>query len=337
MLWGAHAVILDYALGLSPFVAASFMGAPLAATAVNDGLGSLWMGGLNAFLGRLRELPRALRSRGGLLLVIAALCGGPIATASYITAIRLVGPAYAVTVTAVFPAVGAVLARIFLKDRVRALGWSGIVLAIMGAAVAAYAPPAGDGAHQGLGTMFACIAAVGWGVEGVLVAAAARHVKPTVALNLYELTSFATIAIVILPAIGATGVAAEAVTSPVLLVLVVASLCWILAYLAFYRCLAIMGASRSLTLFSSYIVWTLLYTTLLSGALPDWRLLVGGAVVISGIALLSMDSEAIEAPLGADAEPLGADAEPVSADAEPVSAETRPASAETIPVEPAEE
>jgi len=303
MLWGANAVIVDYALGLSPFVAASFMGAPLAATVINDGLGSLWMGGLNAFLGRLRELPQAFRSRGGLLLVAAALCGGPIATASYITAIRLVGPAYAVTVTAVFPAVGAVLAHIFLKDRLRALGWSGIMLAIAGAAVAAYAPPAGDGAHQGLGTMFACLAAVGWGVEGVLVAAAAKHVKPTVALNIYELTSFVTIAAVVLPAIGASGVAAEAVTSPVFLVLIAASLCWTVSYLAFYRCLAIMGACRSLTLFSSYIIWTLLYTTLLSGSWPDWRLLVGGTVVICGIALLSTDSEAIEAPLGAEVDP----------------------------------
>lgn len=292
MLWGAHAVLLDYALGLSPFVTASFIAAPLAATAINDGLGSIWMGGINAFLGRLRLLPGVLRTRSGLLLLAAALCGGPFASASYVAAIGLVGPAYAVTVTAAFPAVGAVLARIFLKDRVRALGWTGIVLAVAGAALAAYAPPAGDSRHQALGTMFACLAALGWGCEGVLVAAAARHVSSTVALNIYEVMSFVTIAAVILPAMGASGLAVDAVTSPVFLVLVTASLCWIVAYLAFYRCLAIMGASRSLTVFSSYIVWTLLYTTILGGAWPDWRLLMGAAVVLCGIALLSRDTEA---------------------------------------------
>jgi len=177
-------VLLDQALGLGPFATASLLAAPLAAAALHDGLASVWVGGVNAWLGRLRSLPGALRSRSSLVVLAAALCGGPLAMGSFVAAISLVGPAFAATVTATYPAVGAVLAQLVLKERISRFGWAGIILAVAGAAFASYGSPEGAESYRLLGTLFACLAALGWGAEGVLVAKAVKRIEPTVALNL---------------------------------------------------------------------------------------------------------------------------------------------------------
>lgn len=289
MLWGGNAVVMEKALARGPLAAASLIAAPLAAAAIHDGLASVWVGGVNAALGRWRSLPAALRSRNGLVMLGAALCGGPLAMGSFVAAIGMVGPSYAVTLTASYPAVGAILSRLILKERVRLRGWLGISLAVAGAALASYAPPAGDGAHQGLGTLLACLAALGWGAEGVLAGKAVRQVQPSVALNLYEIMSFLTFIAVVLPLIGSAGLAVDAVTSTAFPLLVVASLCGAGGYLGFYRCLDLIGPARSMTIFSTYILWTLLFASIAGQTWPDWRLLLGGVVVLAGITLLSFD------------------------------------------------
>jgi len=90
----------------------------------------------------------------------------------------------------------------------------------------------------------------------------------------------------VLPLVGASGLAADAVTSPAFPVLIFASLCGAGAYLGYYHSIHVLGAARSMTIFNTYILWTLLFAALAARSLPDWHLVIGGVVVLLGIWVL---------------------------------------------------
>lgn len=71
--WGADGVVLGVALAMTPFIGAAALVAPLAAAALHDVLATGWMVAFNAATGRLRQLPRSLASREGLILCAAAV------------------------------------------------------------------------------------------------------------------------------------------------------------------------------------------------------------------------------------------------------------------------
>lgn len=83
------------------------------------------MTAFNAVTGRLRRLPRSLATRQGLILCAAAVIGGPIAMSGYLFGIKYAGAAYALALSATYPAVGALLSRIFLREHVTRRGGLG--------------------------------------------------------------------------------------------------------------------------------------------------------------------------------------------------------------------
>ena len=105
---------------MSPFLGAATLVAPLAVAALHDGLATGWMLGFNGLTGRLKEFPRSLASRSGLVLCAAAIIGGPVAMSAYLFSIRYAGPAYTMAISATYPAVGAVLSTSSWVSRSRA-------------------------------------------------------------------------------------------------------------------------------------------------------------------------------------------------------------------------
>lgn len=86
-------------------------------TCAHEMFASLWVLLLNGMTGRLKEIGRALRTRPGRLAIVSAVFGGPIGSCGYILGMYLAGGTYAMVISAIYPAVGALLGRIFLKER----------------------------------------------------------------------------------------------------------------------------------------------------------------------------------------------------------------------------
>ena len=168
VFWGADGVVLGAALAMAPFVRAAALIAPLAVAALHDGLASAWMLAYNGATGRLGLLPRSLLSRHGLVLCAAAVIGGPVAMSGYLFGIKYAGPAYTLALSATYPAIGAVLSRIFLHETVTRRGWAGIALTVAGAVVVTYTPPAADAPLFYLGVALAAVATLGWGSRASL-------------------------------------------------------------------------------------------------------------------------------------------------------------------------
>jgi len=291
-IWGLDGVLLGIAMALAPFASgASLLAAPLAAAALHDGFAAVWLLLANISAGKLKEIGRTIVSRPGRAVMLGALCGGPIGLAGYLLGIKYAGAAYAMAVSATYPAVGALLAMIFLKERISPRAWGGIVLCVAGAAVVGYTPAAATGLpHFKLGIALSLLAALGWGLESVLSTHGMDVLDPDVAINIREGVSFIVYAAVLLPLAGGLGVAASAFGHPrTLIICAVTGLCGAVSYLAWYRALNTAGVGRAMSLNITYAMWGIVYGVVFTGLKLTPTLIAGAALVTAG-ALLTISN-----------------------------------------------
>jgi drug/metabolite transporter (DMT)-like permease len=286
VFWGADGVILGVALTMAPFVGAAALVAPLAAAALHDILATGWMVSFNAATGRLRLLPSSLASRPGLTLCAAAVIGGPIAMSGYLFGIKYAGAAYALALSATYPAVGAVLSRIFLREYVSRRGWLGIAVTVTGAVIATYTPPAGALPHFYLGIALAAVATLGWGVEGVLAIHAMKTIEPVVAGTLRMATSAVVYLVVVLPLVGGLAVLRSALGGASFWLVLAAAAAGAASYLTYYVANHLVGASRAMPINSLYAVWAIVFSVVLTGLHPTVQLVAGVLVTFSGAVLV---------------------------------------------------
>ncbi len=283
--WAADGVILGVVFTMAPFVGAAAL-APLVAAALHDGFSAAWMLAFDGVTGRLRELPRSLLTRQGLVLCAAAIIGGPIAMTGYLFGIRYAGAAYTLAISATYPAVGAVLSRVFLRENVSRVGWAGVGLTVIGAIVVSYTPPAGAAPNFYLGIGLAVLATLGWGIEGVLAIHAMKAIEPVVAVTLRMVTSAAAYILVVVPLAGGLGLFASAFGSVSIWLIVAAAGGGAFSYLAYYAANHLIGASRAMPLNALYAAWAVVLGVLFTGLHPTPQLVAGIAVTFAGAVLV---------------------------------------------------
>ena len=183
-LWALDTVILGMALALPVFTGdprAAIL-APFASTFLHDLCSSLWMLGYTGLRRQYKAVWQALRTRGGRFVALGALLGGPVGMTGYVLAINAIGPAYTAIISALYPALGTVLAHFFLKEKLRPIGLIGLALSIGGVIALGYTPGAAQPKGQLLGFGCALLCCIGWAAEGVdlhlRTAKQHRHQRP---------------------------------------------------------------------------------------------------------------------------------------------------------------
>ena len=297
MGWGLGGVLIGMALGMAPFTtgATIYTGA-LVAGAMNDGLGGIYLFGYNVYTGRWREIFRTLKTWPGALVCIAAVFGGPIAMGGYLMGIELAGPAYAMGISALYPVVGALLAMIVLKEKISRRVWIGIACSVAGAIIMSYTPPSGDHPHFYLGLGLALLAALGWGVEGVLSTYGMEMVDPSVAINLRQATSSVVSMVAVLPLVGGFVMFGKALqTFSSLWILAAAALVGAISYWSWYRAFSMCGVARTMALNITYSIWGIVFTYFFTTTEITASLVVGAVIITLGsILVVSNPSEIIK-------------------------------------------
>ncbi|WP_301386804.1 DMT family transporter, partial [uncultured Bilophila sp.] len=202
MIWSLDGLALGKGLAERPFDApALWLFAPLLAAGLHDFFAACLCLAVNCTQGRGREIIRTLFSKPGRLCILGALLGSPLGMGGFLMGLSLAGPAYVLPITSLYPAIAALLALVFLKERISRRAWLGLTLCVVGAVAIGYTPPesAGGGAFY-LGIAFAFLAAFGWAAEGVCVTSGMDFIEPAVALNIYQIVSSLLYALIIVPA-----------------------------------------------------------------------------------------------------------------------------------------
>ncbi len=290
--WGLDGVILGLAFMVMPFAIESdvlrvLIGVSVANAAMHDGFASFWLFWYNLFTGRWREYARTVMTRPGKFVLLGALFGGPIAMTGYLTGIMLAGPSYALSITAMYPAVGAIAAFFILKEKIVPRVAFGIAMCIFGAIIVSWVPPEGDFPLFYVGLALSLCATFGWGIEGVLSAYGMDMADPAIAIGIRQATSFFVYLIGVMPAFAAIPIFLQAFTTSALYYVAFAGFLGGLSYLAWYRAINMTGVSRAMAFNISYALWAIVFGYFLTDLQLTPTLVIGALIITCGTILVS--------------------------------------------------
>ena len=294
ILWGLDTVVLGIALSMSPYIgtAEAVAFAAIASSFLHDAGCALW---LLLYMGakrRLGDTLAALKTRSGLVVVLGALLGGPIGMTGYVIAINNIGPAYTAIISAFYPALGAFLSFVILKEKMDAKQIASLIVALVGVMAMGYIS-AGDSemGNATLGLVGALLAVIGWGSEAVLCAWGMKDdaVDNETALQIRETTSALVYAVIVVPLFGAWSFTASAIPSTATGVIALSALAGTASYLFYYKGISVIGAAKAMALNISYSAWAVAFGFVLQGTEPSPATVLFCVLILVGTVLAASD------------------------------------------------
>ena len=274
--WAFETIVIGVALAMSPFFVteeAIFL-APLVSTFIHDVFSAVWATIYNAVRGNTGKVIKAFKTRDGKFVSLAAIIGGPVGMTGYLMAVNNMGASIGSVASAIFPAIGAVLAHVFLKERMKWYQWVSLILTILGVCGLWVDPNLSiDMSHFALGLCGALMCAFGWGIEGVILAKCLKtdEVKDEYALQIRQTTSGVTYGVIVLPALRvfaakhgwAFTISLFKGTGWLIPTIMLAALFATVSYLFYYRAIAKIGASKAMALNITYAAWAMVFTVII--------------------------------------------------------------------------
>lgn len=298
VLWGLDTVILSIILNQSTFISTEeviFL-APFVSTFFHDFFSAVWIFIFLCFSKSLKSCFRLFRTKEGWMVVLAALLGAPLGMTGYLLAIQMIGTGYTSSISAFYPAFGALLAVVFLKERLHQISWFGFVLSVFGIFLLTYVPIANQVDHFILGFFLAFLCVIGWGSESVIVSYALRNSKITPLESLYirQTTSFVVYILFIIPFIKGFSLVREVVASPVSIYLICTALCGTISYFCYYRAIEQLGATKAIALNSMYAVWAIFFSAIFLQTELSGKMLLYSLLIIIGVTLTATNFSKIK-------------------------------------------
>lgn len=286
-LWGCNNYLYDVGARSVSIEDAGIL-LPLACTAVNDVSAAVFLLVVNGLRGVL-HLIHTVYSRSGAFLCMGALLGGPLGQVSYCLGILWAGPTYALALSALYPVIGCILARVFLHQRMTVRMSVGIVLAVAGAIITGFSPPDFT-AHLLLpGMLCALLAAFCWGSEIVLAVRGMDEIEPDLAITVRESISGAVLFVMTIVLFPGSGTFQVLSAEPMVLgTLVVAGIVAGISYFLWYAVNRAIGCARGMASNATYIIWGVLLHWGLGGGVLSGQLILGCVLVFIGVLLVSL-------------------------------------------------
>ena len=290
--WALETVILGIALAMTPFVSTeqAVVLAPFVSTFLHDTFSAIWAWIYNGVRGQLGNVLRAFKTKSGKFVVLAAVIGGPVGMTGYVMAVNYMGASVGAIASAVFPAIGSVLAFIFLKEKMKWHQWIFLIFTLLGVYGLSYSPDI-EISNFLLGIVGALMCSFGWGIEAVILAKCLKDPEVTdeCALQIRQTTSALTYGIIILPIMKAWGFTAGLFTNfewKTLGFVALAGLCATVSYLFYYKAIAKIGASKAMALNVTYSAWAILFTVIIlrdTSVLTPVTIICALVVLVCGI------------------------------------------------------
>lgn len=249
----------------------------------------------NMTLGKLRDYGRTMVrfQRISKWYALASLCGGPMAIFGSYMAMGFVGPVFAAVTSLFYPVIGAVIARLWYKEKISTRAAIGMAIIIMGGMVI-YGPGIfGElgvtNTNAWLGYLGGIFSAIGWGTEGAVAARAMDVTDPDVGIQCRFSFEILFWSIFILPAL------AFYIDMPVgqllietmqnnraMLWIMLAAACHAYCYTSFYRSFSLIGVGRGEAIGNLYGVFAVAFVAIFTLQLPPWYFLLGLLLTVIG-------------------------------------------------------
>ena len=268
--WAIETIVLGIALAMPPFVSTkqAIVLAPFASPFLHDLFSAIWACIYNGVRGNLHNVVKALKTRSGKFVALAAVIGGPVGMTGYVLSVANMGASIGAVASAIFPAIGAVLAYFFLKEKMSWYRWVFLVLSLLGVYGLSYSPEINI-VNFWLGFAGTLMCAFGWGIEAVIIAKCVQDdaVTDEIALQIRQTTSAIVYGVIILPILRGWGFTASLFNGTGWLIptICIAALFATVSYLFYYRAISQIGASKSMALNITYSAWAVVFSVIFLG------------------------------------------------------------------------
>lgn len=276
ILWALNTVILGVVLVSSKFTSTSealFL-APFISTFMNDVISMIYMFIYNCIHRNIKSAFSTLCSKSGLWIVLASIIGGPIGTTGYVLSITYMGSSIAAVASAIYPAIGVILAKIFLKEKMTKYQFLSLLICAIGIYCMSYSPEININ-NFWLGLLGTLMCSIGWGVEAVIIAFGLKDksVDTSSALFIRYLCSSVVYAAIILPCISGWNFTISLFSSDnslILLLFLLAAIAGTMSYQCYYRSIDTIGASKAMSLNITYTAWSVIFSLIIFQNFNDY-------------------------------------------------------------------
>lgn len=294
ILWGLDTVILGIGLAIAPYTgsADAVTFASIVSSFLHDAFCAIWLLVYMGTRGRLSDTLTALKTKSGLVVMLGALLGGPLGMTGYLLAIANIGAGYTAIISAFYPAFGALLSYLLLKEKMTKGQLVALFVALGGIiAMGVVSSSEATVGNTMLGLAGAALTVVGWGSEAVLCAWGMQDdaVDNETALQIRETTSAIVYGAVVLPLFGAWSFAGSAIPSLGTVWIALAGLAGAASYLFYYKGISAIGASKAMALNISYSAWSVVFGFVLTGVVPTIFTIICCIVILCGTILAACD------------------------------------------------
>ncbi|PHR28858.1 MAG: hypothetical protein COA36_05850 [Desulfotalea sp.] len=287
--------------GLSAFAVMYLLGALGAAT--TDTCSAIWAIGIAIVRGRFGDFTRCIRTKPGLVMVAAAVVGGPLASTAYVIGLQMAG-ALVVPIAALCPAVGAILGRILFKQELNGRMMFGIGICFLASFMIG---STGLGANVPdnllLGLFFGFIAAVCWGIEGCVCGYGTSMIDPEIGITIRQVTAGISNLCILVPVFGliahvdAYSMVYQSFTDPKAIIwFALAGLSAYGAFMYWYKGNAMCGAALGMSCNGTFSFWGPFCCWIILGVIfgqPGWNMpliaWMAAFVMVIGIFIIAMN------------------------------------------------
>ncbi|GKH00620.1 MULTISPECIES: hypothetical protein [Hungatella] len=288
---------------LSAFVITYLLGS--LGSAINDTCSAVWALLIAGIKGKLGDFFRCLKTKPGWIMIAAALVGGPISSAAYVVGLQMAG-SIVIPISALCPAIGAILGRILYKQELNKRMVAGIVICVLSSFMIGSTSLGGD-APEGrlLGICIAFIAALGWGIEGCVAGYGTTLIDYEIGITIRQCTSGLSNLCILVPIFGiiagnigiAPRLTAQAFTSgPAMIFFVISGFFALFAYSLWYKGNSMCGAALGMACNGAFSFWGPFFCWIILGVIcgiDGWSLppIVWAAAIlmIFGILMIAMN------------------------------------------------
>lgn len=292
LLWGLDTVLLAIVMAMSQFIQTEqiiFL-APFISTFFHDTFSSIWMFIYLLFNGEVKKTFEAMKSRSGRFIMIGALLGGPVGMTGYLFSIKYLGPAYTAIISSLYPALGAGLSYVFLKEKMKSVNILGLMLSTVGIIMLGYSPQ-GMPTSSIMGFVFALLCVLGWASEAVICSYGMKddEITPNQSLFVRQLTSSLTYGILIIPLVKGVSFTLAILSDVSLIIIVLTALAGTLSYSFYYKAIHKIGATKAMSLNITYSAWAVVFGIILQGNTVDFKSIICGILIILGSVMAAGD------------------------------------------------
>ena len=273
--WAFETIIIGIALSMNPFVSTeqAMLLAPFVSTFLHDTFSAIWSWAYNIVKGNFSNIINALKTKSGKYVALAAIIGGPVGMTGYVLSVANMGASIGAVASAIFPAIGAVLAYLFLKEKMSWYRWLFLIISLIGVYGLSYSPEINIKNFY-IGFLGTLMCAFGWGIEAVIIAKSVQDdsVTDEIALVIRQTTSAIVYGIIVLPLINGWELTKSLFnnTGYLIPIIAIAGLFATISYLYYYKSISEIGASKAMALNITYSAWAVIISIIV---LKDYNLI----------------------------------------------------------------